>query len=455
MKALLRLMLLADEQQSFTCSAETEKIAVMRGRDVGYADHFAKAHSERPRSEYSNAHLVLSLIAGSENLVGPGLDGTQSTISTRTHTMSASPAYTAIVAAYEQDLTANYCTTSALGKNHALSPCTGLTSIPALAAYEYVITFRHEHDFLSRRKRTISTWLFIVNRYMLLTSIAVQAMPISAQFVVAVPLIISAVFSALRVFALLNHGYVTATCVLVLGLAPVGLTLYESSYMVYEYTDDPVLGSSCYQMSAFSNIFFPGTCSIALLGRLTPVVSDIIALLTTWLKTYRHVKQAACAGIGASLGSVLIQYGTLYFIAICATNVISLVISLIPSTTGLTIGVVEFMTVLPNIMLSRFLLNLQQADAQSRGEPSQFSHFSAPNFHVRASILSEIISNLGGPLASGDEAFDDEEPRVDVNSCEECPSELRDYGNAGIPCATRTEHRSGETQVVGMQLDII
>ena len=50
--------------------------------------------------------------------------------------------------------------------------------LPALVCYEYFITVNDEIDILWRRKWTFATWLFILNRYLLLATVIIQASPI-------------------------------------------------------------------------------------------------------------------------------------------------------------------------------------------------------------------------------------------------------------------------------------
>ncbi|KAJ3558643.1 hypothetical protein NM688_g800 [Phlebia brevispora] len=103
--------------------------------------------------------------------------------------------------------------------------------------------------------------------------------------------------------------------------------------------------------------------SFNLAGSLTTIAADIIAIVTIWVKTYRHVRQAASVGVNAGFSSVLIQYGTLNFL-------------------------------LPNIVISRFLINLRKVDSPGSDNMSRFSQFSVPKFWM-PSGLPEVLGNLG------------------------------------------------------------
>lgn len=51
----------------------------------------------------------------------------------------------------------------------------------ALAGYEYVLTWREEQILVWQRKWTMSTWLFLANRYLLLLTTTMSAMPYTRQ----------------------------------------------------------------------------------------------------------------------------------------------------------------------------------------------------------------------------------------------------------------------------------
>ncbi|KAJ3554684.1 hypothetical protein NM688_g2982 [Phlebia brevispora] len=161
---------------------------------------------------------------------------------------------------------------------------------------------------------------------------------------------------------------------------------------------------------------------------LAPIVSDIVALVAIWLKTYHHVRQHAAIGWHSGLGVMLIQYGTLYFIALLAVYILPFVAFLIPSAATLTDAVNAFVNILPNIMISRFLINLRQVDSPvpSNASESSSSNFSTLNFHVPSQ--PRIIGNLGEPLVFIDADHDDKEGSGDAASWATRLNESHDNG---------------------------
>ncbi|KAJ3553607.1 hypothetical protein NM688_g3520 [Phlebia brevispora] len=130
-----------------------------------------------------------------------------------------------------------------------------------------------------------------------------------------------------------------------------------------------------------------------LASTLCAIAADIIAIAITWIKTYRHVREASSVHVRFGFGASLLQYGTLFFI-------------------------------LPNVILSRFLLNLRQIDAPEVGSsPGHVSRFSVPNF--RMPTVPSIIGNLGEPLAYAEEL----EGIVDA---EHADSEASEVGSSAV-----------------------
>ncbi|KAJ3558448.1 hypothetical protein NM688_g925 [Phlebia brevispora] len=306
---------------------------------------------------------------------------------------------------YEEDLISNYLLIAAL----------------TLFVYESLITFEHEIGIVWQRKWTPATWLFLANRYLMLASLVTQVAPPIGQMSqlycsdVRKPSVATTIlpyaFSALRVFALLDRAYFTAGAVLFLGLAPIGVGLFLDSQAVYYNVYDPLLGrSSCVPSSVMSTstILYP---AVNIAGRLAVLAADFIAIVATWIKTYRHVEHAALTGFNVDFSAVLLQYGTLFFVSLCLLELVTIL--LIPfSRVASSLG---FVMIIPNILISRFLINLRQVDSTTTSQTVLSSRFSVLNSH--ASTASGMIGNLGQPLADSDQIW---------NNGFSCDTELRE-----------------------------
>ncbi|KAJ3559284.1 hypothetical protein NM688_g433 [Phlebia brevispora] len=164
------------------------------------------------------------------------------------------------------------------------------------------------------------------------------------------PVLISALFSALRTFAVLNRNYVVSSLVLALGLVPVFTNLPVLNKEIFYYVDDPILGSSCYGMSGLSS------------------TADLSVLLIL--------------------------------------NVTQLVMGVIPDLTeGNPVAIIS--NIIQPILVSRFLINLRHVNESLEGGTALSStHFSDPRFRSQATItIDEIIGPMGGPLEHGNRAL--------------------------------------------------
>ncbi|KAJ3553968.1 hypothetical protein NM688_g3345 [Phlebia brevispora] len=257
------------------------------------------------------------------------------------------------------------------------------------------------------------------------------------------PTVILAVFSALRVFALLDHAYTMAAFTFLIGLVPIAWDFYLEGSQTSSYSGSlrgP--GYSCYFTIPLSpTIIFTGKrlmpASFAtggdavLAGALSALPADIITLVITWVKTYRHIRQSSAIGVSVGFSTVLLQYGSLYFVVLLMISLLNAFIMISPSSRiPYTYAVGGFTLILPNIVLSRFLINLRHV-TPSELDTARFSQFSASNFRVPS--LPSFIGNLGEPLA-GDEDGVVAEEGLNVEICEECTNAVWDLGDSdGIP----------------------
>ncbi|KAJ3520932.1 hypothetical protein NM688_g9089 [Phlebia brevispora] len=289
---------------------------------------------------------------------------------------SAVTSVSEIASTYKADLIESYSLASAL----------------TVVCYEALITFRYEYEFIWQRKWTFATWIFLMNRYLILANMITDLMPFSAEVDVkhlvgilwppshhhhrcsnfslmlfvrllsTVPSLIVAAVSALRVFALLGRAFGPAAFTFALGLVSFSLNIYLDSKRVYYHVDDPVLGSSCF----FDYLVSPSAAfnirSLTLASMFCTIAVGVVAVVVTWCKTYRHPPLVSANPIN------------------------------------------DFVHILPNILLSRFLIDLRRVGAPNASSITYLSRFSVANFRVPS--IPSIIGNLGEPLADSEEDLD-------------------------------------------------
>ncbi|KAJ3554329.1 hypothetical protein NM688_g3169 [Phlebia brevispora] len=313
-----------------------------------------------------------------------------------------------IVAEYQANLANNYTT------------CLTTT----LACYEYFSLLEEECRFI-RRKWNSATWIFLANRYLMLVTVITLIAPLYVHqtcynsalqgFLTAIttlPGIVAAIFSGLRIFALLRRNYVMGSLVFCLGMVPVVGGFYIIAHTIYYYVSDPVLGDSCYGTFDIPPMIpFYGKQVIGVAGRVSVIVADITVIVATFSQTYRHVRMSSAIGL-RGIGTTLLRDGSIYFIALTILNIARLLVSTIPSWQSGD-PVADVTDILQPILISRFIVNLRQVDEDCNGEASRFrsqSQFPTfPVFRIPAVTMDSVVGPMGEPLEYADMAAGDKE----------------------------------------------
>ncbi|KAJ3552785.1 hypothetical protein NM688_g3971 [Phlebia brevispora] len=170
------------------------------------------------------------------------------------------------------------------------------------------------------------------------------------SFVYFLPLFTPALFSALRVFGLLNHAYLTSGTVFLLGLVRFSIA-FGGIRSGFHHVDNPVLPSSCFACSTVpdsvffyrehitkhseqsTDVFDSVSRTLHFIALLTPDLITLLLLITVRMLTSSIFKNARNE-----------RY-------------------LQPSGTEVASGVNIFFSLLPNIVISRFLINLREVNS--------------------------------------------------------------------------------------------
>ncbi|THH00541.1 hypothetical protein EW026_g2018 [Hermanssonia centrifuga] len=220
-----------------------------------------------------------------------------------------------------------------------------------LIVYEYVITLRHEVGMMWQMKHTGATWLFILNRYLMLVNITVQCLPVYSQrygsyyyvYITRLPLL---------------HTY--RGCGVTLRLVE---AITMAQYLVF---------------------------ALVLATRFCMIIADIIVLALTWMKTYRNSREFLRMNMGVSLSILLLRDGTIYFVVLLVMNIAQICVENVPRLQVLS-PVITFVNNLTPILTSRFLINLRQVDQlKDESDGAGFSRFTVPGFRAPTSITGNI-----------------------------------------------------------------
>ncbi|KAJ3547094.1 hypothetical protein NM688_g5437 [Phlebia brevispora] len=302
------------------------------------------------------------------------------------------PTPSAIVAQYKSDLVDNYVVTAAL--------CT--------LCYEYLLTLKYEFGFVYQRKWSMATWLFVVNRYLVLATIIQQAyrtdlpllqlcynVPYQSVFTIlsALPALIFGIFAALRVFALTERNYYISAVVFLMSLVPLATNTYN------------LTKKSCKLISGEFGLLVAADDLLIAFTTLYRL-ANIIVVAATWSKIYRHSREAAALSMRVGYGMILLRDGSIYFLTLLLLAIVELPLETVPSFQAAN-PVIAITQPLQPILISRFLINLRQVDNSATDvvNTRDLSRFSIPNF--RTPTMQDIIGPMGEPLYHGEQEVND------------------------------------------------
>ncbi|KAJ3536573.1 hypothetical protein NM688_g6819 [Phlebia brevispora] len=288
----------------------------------------------------------------------------------------------------------------------------------ALAFYEYVITLRYEWDCLSAPKWGIGTWIFLVNRYLMLATVVQTIAPYSRadtdiHFNAIAQYIVTAAFSAIRVHTLLqNNRRLVSWAIFLLGLIPAivnfvsrGSACYQiehvplahipdqyfCSFLYFTYADDPILGPTC---NAFMSDGIPPSVDLAR-DRSALVIVDVVVILVTWRNIYRvrHLRMF-------TLGMVFKRDGSIIFSVLLVLNIVLFVNDLVVGDNGspswaLSDGLTIINAVIQFILISRFFIDIREQEHESHksfGEPQEMSTLVYQGGKIAQEEPSELTS---------------------------------------------------------------
>ncbi|KAM5536323.1 hypothetical protein V8D89_010015, partial [Ganoderma adspersum] len=279
----------------------------------------------------------------------------------------------------------------------------------ALVVYEYLVTIGNEVQLFWGREITGASILFFVNRYMMLfyvlfslrdsrTLLTLTNDASCGQYVYTLKTfsilyyIPWAGFSSLRVFALSGGNWFIAPIVFALSLGPVAINF--ANFHWSSIVNDPVYG-------CFQEIDQPPTLArnLVIISRVSLIAADLVVVAVTWFSTYRTVTMSRTVlnRDNPTFSGLLLRDGTLYFIVLLAMNVLHLAFStssiLITPDGGGVSFMTQFAEPLTSILISRFMMNLQEARMGMSGSTS-----GGGGRTVSLVQFGRIVGSIGEPL---------------------------------------------------------
>jgi len=219
-----------------------------------------------------------------------------------------------------------------------------------LIAYDVVLTFNREVACIWRRKFSAVTVLFLVMRYVTLSSqvltfvnefqpglvLPCEAIGYLSNSLSIVVRATSAVFGALRIWAIWGQHWLVLVTILPISLVPAVMDIYQNTLIRLSPLTSP-LPFPVGGCSWFIPLPIDAQTRFATATRACAIAADAAILAATWMKTWSIHRGLKSANITVDVGrsrislpELLIRDGTLYFGALFCLNVIDLALDVTP-----------------------------------------------------------------------------------------------------------------------------
>ncbi|GBE88878.1 hypothetical protein SCP_1402860 [Sparassis crispa] len=229
-------------------------------------------------------------------------------------------------------------------------------------------------------------------------------------------------FLALRTYAVGSGAWKSAAIVFALSMVPAGTDLYvDIKTNSYTHVVLPSFGNACWNTSYLSGNLGK---ILVIVTRTSLIAADLVVLFVTWSSTYRIKREADRVNMEASLSTLLLRDGTIYFVLLVLLNIAHMTCYLL----SVWLDVSFFVNSFSAVIISRFLLNLRQINQPDDNEVDN----PRPSFvasHASNLGFASFVGNMGEQLdfnASVDIASAD---RLDFEEGElNCPSDISEHG---------------------------
>ncbi|KAI0078644.1 hypothetical protein K474DRAFT_1706364 [Panus rudis PR-1116 ss-1] len=317
-----------------------------------------------------------------------------------------------LLLALKQSQVSSYCVVAAL----------------ALLIYDQLLTLSREIRLIWGRKRTGATIVFLLLRYMTLInriSLAVVSFwwpnqtdktcvtvlgavgysftdhvnscyppVLIEEITLMIAYFVLAALSALRIYAIWNKDLRLALLVFIVALGVPGTNLYHFAKSKPAPWPAPFVGCG-EDMALTDEQFAIGDCPV--LSSPTGSNVDVLVIVFTWIKTIGIKRVASSVNMKASLSTLLLRDGTIYFGTLLALHIAHFVTL---ETNVIWNPLPIFIDAITTILITRFILNLRTVFLTSGGNQMNasslhMSQFSVPQF---AGVANSVVGNLGAPL---------------------------------------------------------
>ncbi|KAJ3885566.1 hypothetical protein GG344DRAFT_70425 [Lentinula edodes] len=263
-------------------------------------------------------------------------------------------------------------------------------AVLTLCVADHIETWPREFSSIWKRKITGTSVLFLVNRYMLLLSVMIQA-----------------------IFVFPGNGtdkQCQASNKIHSIFAILSIVAANDLHLIYGVH---------YQKLVFPQLDLHFKTSQVKLG--IPMLAlgyDIFIFILTAIKTVQHSLEMQRLN-QSSITQVIIRDGTLYFLLMLVVAIILAIFNVVSLKSGNFNNfegfVAPFFDILPNLLISRLMLNLRTYSEPGNTTISQGQQTRVSSLNFAS---NQMLGNIGAPLDGGsfNEQEEEEEERVEIEA---------------------------------------
>ncbi|KAH7870598.1 uncharacterized protein C8R40DRAFT_1211764 [Lentinula edodes] len=314
-----------------------------------------------------------------------------------------------------------------------------ITFLLALCVADHIETWPREFSSIWKRKLTGTSVLFLVNRYMLLLSVIIQAifefpgngtdeqcqaLNIIYSIFTILSIVAANVLFALRVYAIYNRNRVIFGIASAFIISRLTLDIWNLALGVGGST----IGSPFQNLSrcglSGNNVDQYTQLLIFLVDLAIPLLAlgyDIFTFILTAIKTVQHSLEMQRLN-QSSITQIIFRDGTLYFLILRLMLVVAIILAIFSVVNVNQSFIGDYILSnsfprLPNILISRLMLNLRTYSEPGNTTISQGQQTRVSSLNFAS---NQMLGNIGAPLDgesfNEEEEEEEEEERVEIEA---------------------------------------